>query len=241
MQSFDSGRSRRWPVSLWLIGAILGSACGSGSDDPGSQGTPTDTDDNASTTPDNLPNLSTHSSDVPDPNLPAEPADCDVIELTSCVASALDELSNCLSAGHGGTFSTDLSRCELTEANADVTFDQPVPRWSNALELHFAIHTGGEVCALYAEHPQQGFASAIDLATKHHRVTVQTAEDLQRTLTCDDVSVTFRQSNLSQCHESKVAPTPELVDQTLDGVYQVSPMQQSNRRIFNCVFPAASR
>jgi hypothetical protein len=102
-----------------------------------------------------------------------------VLALTSCVTEALDELSNCLVAGHGGTFSEDT-------------------------------------------------------------VTLDTTADLQLTLTCNGTSASFRQSNLAGCHDSKVAPSPVLADQTLDGRYQVFPMQQSNRRIFNCRFLANS-
>jgi hypothetical protein len=48
------------------------------------------------------------------------------------------------------------------------------------------------------------------------------------------------QSNLSRCREPKPTPTPELIDQTRDGLYEVAPRLQSDRRVFNCRFPSAT-
>jgi hypothetical protein len=235
-------------ASLSLIGVLSTLACGSGSGGPArnTDTDPSDTDDGTPTdqpsdTTGNLPNLSTDPSDNPTEIPPPEPVDCEVLALTSCVTEALDELSNCLAAGHGGTFTEDHFRCDLPEADAVVTFSQVVPRWSTAFDLSFTLDVAGETCARYAESGDgQGLPDDIDLSTAQHTVRLETGPDLQRTLTCNGTSVSFRQSNLSQCHDSKVMPTPELADQTRDGLYQVFPMQQSNRRIFNCQFLASS-
>lgn len=239
---------KRWLASLSLIGVLSGLACGSGSGGPArntdtdpsdtNDGTPTD---QPSDTTGNLPNLSTDPSDNPAETPAPEPVDCEVLTLTACVTEALDELSNCLAASHGGTFTEDHSRCDLPEADAVVAFSQAVPRWSTAFALSFTLEVAGETCARYAERGSNaGIPDGIDLSTAQHVVSLETAPDLQRTLTCNGTTVSFRQSNLSQCHESKAMPTPELTDQTLDGLYQVSPMLQSNRRIFNCRFLANS-
>jgi hypothetical protein len=234
---------------LCLIGVLLAPACGSGSGGSRSQNTDTDTahsndgnpTDQPSDTPGNLPNLSSDPSDTPEQTPASEPVDCEVLALTSCVTEALDELSNCLVAGHGGTFGEDTSRCDLSEADAVVTFSQAVPRWSTAFALSFTLDVAGQTCARYAEHANgQSLPANIELVTAQHTVTLDTAADLQRTLSCNGISASFRQSNLAGCHDAKVAPSPELVDQTLDGLYQVFPMQQSNRRIFNCRFLANS-
>jgi hypothetical protein len=224
------------------------SACGSGGGDAGSPSTGTDTagaggssTNDPPDSPGDLPNLNTDPNDTPDPSLEPEPADCEVLALSSCVTEALDALSSCLAAGHGGAFAEDTSRCELPEAGAVVTFSQAVPRWSTAFALSFVLDVEGQTCASYAERSTgQGVASGIDLMVGQHSVTLETAADASRTLTCNGVSAGFQQSNLSRCRESQVMPTPELMDQTLDGVYQVFPMLQSNRRVFNCRFAANS-
>jgi hypothetical protein len=233
-------------ASLSLIGVLLSASCDSESGNPArnTDTGPSDPSGDTSTdqpadTPDNLPNLSTDPSEPSAETPTPEPVDCEVLTLTSCVTEALDELSNCLAAGHGGTFTEDHSRCDLPEADAVVTFSQAVPRFNSAFALSFTLEVAGENCARYAERGNgQGIPDAIELSTAQHIVSLEMAPDLQRTLTCNGTSVSFRQSKLSECHDSKAMPTPELIDQTLDGLYQVSPMQQSNRRIFNCRFMA---
>jgi len=237
---------KRLPASLCLIAGLFAAACGSAGGDPGAQSTSPDSDSEVTDDPTelpsdaagNLPNLTTHSTDEPDPEPEPEPADCEVHTLSACVTDALDELSNCLVAGHGGAFPVDTSRCELAEAEAVVTFSQAVPRWGTAFALNFVLDVAGQTCASYAERgAPTGPTAQIELVTAQHTVTLDTADDLQRNLTCNGVSVSFRQSNLSSCREPKPMPTPELMDQTLDGTYQVFPMLQSNRCIFNCRFP----
>ena len=242
---------RRRVATLYLVGGLWVSACGSGGGDPPASSSNTDTSPGGSSgsgggssmeqppdPPGNLPNLGTEPGDPTDEESP-EPADCEVLALAPCVTSALDALSSCLAAGHGGTFGEDTSRCDLPEADAVVTFSQAVPRWSTAFALGFVLDVGGNTCGRYTESSEgQSVASSIELITAQHEVTLETTADLQRTLTCDGVSVRFQQSNLARCRDSQAMPTPELADQTLNGVYQVSPMQQSNRRIFNCQFPS---
>jgi hypothetical protein len=187
-----------------------------------------------------LPNLGTQPDDTPDETSEPEPPDCEVLALDSCVIAAIDELSNCLAAGHGGGFAEDLSSCELPEADAVVTFSQAVPRWNTSFALSFVLDVGGETCGRYTELVSaQGVVPDLELVTAQHNVSLVTSADLRRTLSCDGVSVSFLQSNLSQCREPHPMPTPELGDQTLNGVYEVFPMRQSNRRIFNCQFPAS--
>jgi len=237
---------QRLPAALCLSAGLFAAACGSEGGDPGAQSTRPDSYSEAPDDPTqlpsdaagNLPHLTTHSTDVPDPEPEPEPADCEVQTLSSCVSDALDELTHCLAGGHGGAFPVDTSRCELAEAGAVVTFSQAVPRWGTAFALNFVLDVAGQTCASYAERGASiGLPSHIELVTAQHTVTLETADDLQRSLTCNGVSVSFRQSNLSQCREPKPMPTPELMDQTLDGTYQVFPMLQANRRIFNCRFP----
>jgi hypothetical protein len=245
MQWCKGVNGRRGKTALYLIGALLGSACGSDEKQPATSDPAADTDTTDTNTgsgdpsPGNLPNLSTHSTPTPDPVPDPEPADCQVLALTSCVQDALDELSACLAASHGGTFAADSSSCVLSEGDAVVSFSQAVPRWSSAFALNFAIDVAGQTCATYAEQggAQSSIPVAIDLVTAQHSVQLETADDLQRTLTCNGTRVSFRQSNLSQCHATSTAmPTPELTDQTLDGTYSVSPMMQANTRVFNCRF-----
>jgi hypothetical protein len=236
---------------------MLALACGSGEGktaDPGadtdsgsSSTTPADDeDDTTPDTPGTLPNLSTHSDDPADgppaEELPMEPADCEVVTLASCVEDALDELSNCLAAGHGGTFNEDNTRCELAEAGAVVSFSEAVPRWSNAPALSFELAVAGQTCGSYSEIPEgsSSFAGTIQLVTGEHEVTLVTAADQQRTLTCNGATVSFFQYKLSQCRESTAMPTPELMDQTQTGVFSVSPLMMSNTRIFNCQFLPSS-
>jgi hypothetical protein len=236
--------AQRLLAPLFVVSGMLALACGSGSGKAPDTGTDTDSttttpDDTTPDTPGNLPNLSTHSQDPPAPDLPPEPADCEVLALGSCVTDALDELSSCLAAGHGGTFNADATRCELAEASAVVTFSQAVPRWSNAAALGFELAVNGQDCASYSETREgSGIAGSIVLTTAQHSVTLDTAADQRRTLTCDGVTLSFVQSNLSQCRESKPMPTPELMDSTQSGVFSVSPLMQSSSRIFNCQFPA---
>lgn len=161
-----------------------------------------------------------------------------MLRLAPCVESALDELSNCLAAGHGGTFGADTSRCDLPEADAVVTFGEPVPRWSTAFPLSFVLDVGGSTCARYTERPSaQGVLPDIELITAGHEITLETAADLERTLRCDGASVAYRQHLLTACSDRQPTPTPELADQTSNGVYQVFPMLQADRRLFNCQFP----
>jgi hypothetical protein len=245
MQWSLGAHGKQCTVLLCLIGSMLGSACGSGGGDAGSGSSAAGNDssddgssEQASDAPGNLPNLNTDPTDVRDPQPESEPADCEVLTLTPCVTEALDELTQCLAAGHGGSFSADRSRCELPEADAVLTFSQAVPRWSTAFALGFVLEVAGQKCASYGERAdtQGGIPAVIDLVTAQHTVKLETASDLQRTLTCDGTTVRFRQSNLSQCRSSAAMPTPELTDQTLDGTYSVSPMLQSNTRVFNCGF-----
>jgi hypothetical protein len=231
---------------------MLAFACGSGQGktaDPGSdtdsgssRTAPDDEDDPTPETPGNLPNLSTRSDDPAADDPPTEPADCEVLTLASCVEDALDELSNCLAAGHGGTFNEDNTRCELAEASAVVTFSEAVPRWSNAPALSFELAVAGQTCGSYSETPEgsSSFAGTIQLVTGEHDVTLVTAADQQRTLTCNGATVSFLQHNLSQCRDSTAMPTPELMDQTQTGVFSVSPLMMSNTHIFNCQFAPSS-
>lgn len=228
----------RWPAVLCLIGAMLG--CGSGSGRPADTNTDSDDTSTPDETPGNLPNLSTHSGDVPAQEQPAEPADCAVLDLSDCVTAALDELSSCLAAGHGGEMASDLSSCSLAEANATVAFDRAVPRWSTPPLLSFSIQIAGEICARYVEHDEGGPIPEIALTTGHHQVTFTMGSDNQSTLLCNDASASFQQSQLSGCREPKPMPTPELTDQIRDGFYEVAPRLQSNRRVFNCQFPSSS-
>lgn len=231
-----------------LIAGLCVAACGSGGGDAapspgdvGAAGAGGGSAGASSQSPGNLPNLSSDPNDDPAPDPEAEPADCEVLRLGACVTAALDELSSCLAAGHGGAFAEDTSRCDLPEADAVVTFTSAVPRWSTAFALGFALDVAGQRCASYAERPAgEGVASGIDLFTAQHQVTLETASDSTRTLTCNGEAVSFQQANLSRCHDSQRMPTPELMDRTLDGVYRVSPMLQSDRSIFNCQFAASS-
>lgn len=246
MPAFSVSRGWRCGASLILVGGLLGAGCGSGSRSSGVPSGGADAPDAAggssgadSEAPGTLPNLSTDPDETAEPNPEPEPPDCEVQALTACVTRALDELSSCLAAGHGGVFGEDTSRCDLAEADAVVTFGSAVPRWSTAFALSFVLDVAGQRCASYAERSTgQGVPAGIELVTRQHQVTLETASDSTRTLTCDGVSVGFQQSNLSRCRESQQMPTPELTDQTLDGVYRVSPMLQSNQSVFNCRFAA---
>ncbi len=237
--------TRSWgghrPRQLFLTGCVLGgcllaTACGSnGGDAP--TGAADGSDEASDSTPGNLPNLSTNSGDLPGEPEPEEPADCAVQELTACVDAALDELSGCLAASHGGAFSEARSSCALSEGDATLSFAEPVPRWNTAFLLSFSIDVAGQSCASYAESAESGsIPSRIELVTSGHRVTLETAADNQSTLTCDGVSARFEQSKLSGCKESKTFPSPELMDRTLSGVYEVSPRSRSNQRVFSCSF-----
>jgi hypothetical protein len=229
-------------IAAWCV-----AACGSGGDagpssgDAMTAGAGGGSAGASSQSPGTLPNLGTDPNDDPAPEPAAEPADCEELPLGACVTAALDELSGCHAAGHGGTFAADTSRCDLPEADAVVTFTSAVPRWSTAFALGFALDVAGQRCASYAERPRgEGVAAGIDLATAQHQVKLETASDSTRTLTCDGEAVSFQQANLARCQDSQRMPTPELMDQTLDGVYRVSPMLQSDRSIFNCQFAASS-
>lgn len=237
MQSSRDVCAKRWQRGVCLIGWMLSLACGSGNG--GSPPTDTDTDDTETPAdpPGNLPNLSTHSNDVPPQEEPEEPADCEVLTLSSCVNAALEELSGCLAAGHGGAFAEDRASCALTEADALVTFPSAIPRWSSTPELSFVLEVSGQTCARYTEQAGEGAFPRIELVTAQHSVTFETAADLRSTLSCDGVSVSFAQSSLSGCQDPKPTPTPELMDQTRDGLYEVSPRLHSDRRVFSCRFP----